>query len=261
MPKLAELLPFKRSWGNPKLAHSNLETLVAEGKLPPDILFRLLSIGEYRPDLTDDSEKQSRLYLALLQDAVNHADDSAKARPETQAIVWGELPDIVVDIGRNGPELYAQLPTLYWSKKQLTDVIQARRLSEGKTITEPSQGFWYTAEERERRHCSGLAQPMWRVLVERLHPDIIKHPEWFYHAATLSFNNVYDLSSPTRRRRAIILSRISDIALRRLYEEIETTGMKGIGPIGQRDLGAMLAPVHQDIMLRLAEQEGVRGIV
>ncbi len=232
MSDLPKLLPFERSWGNPQLTHPDLESLISQGKLPPDILFRLLTVGEYQPDPISPDGRKFPLSVALFRDAINNADDPDNARPETQRIIWGELPDVVVDLNRNridfGMELF---PELYWGKKQLANVIQTRRLSEGKTITEDFTRFWYnSAEERERRYCSGLAQPVWRQLVARLHPDILTHPEWFYHSSTISFTTVYNLTLQTRRRRAITHSLISDVALRSLYEEIETTGMKGIGP-------------------------------
>ena len=260
MSKQQNLLQFDRLYDRPQPSSPRLEQLISDGKIPSDILFRLLSIGEYQPDPKSPKDWRQPLYLTALHDAIDHADNPSEAHPLTQNIVWGELPNVVVDLGRNSiehPESFEELSEVYWSMEQLAKVIQMRRQEEGKTITVEPRNSYYTADELEENKSYGLARPMWRTFINRLNPDVTKHPEWFYPSGFISFNNIYSLSLRTRARRALGRSLISNMALRGFYDEINAIGMKGIGPTGKKDLAVLLAPMHEDILFDLAEKEGV----
>ena len=258
MSEAPSLTPFRRTWlhGDEELSNPTIASLVAEGKLPADLLARLATIGEWEPDPEYPNDKRS-LYLNTLADAVLNANDPQNARPDTQELVWGNTPNTIVDIGWNDSEIYRQLPTLYWGKSQLARAIKQRRAAEGVTIKHAPRNSWYEPWELESRRCSGLAQPLWRVLTGRLNPNILEHPEWFYPRTTISFNVVYELGQRTVQRHAIANTHISNDALVSLYGEIEKTGIKGVGPVGKLDLAAMLAQENEDIMMKLARESGI----
>ncbi len=253
-----ELLEFRDWFGECEV---ELRNLVRDGKLPADILLRMMQIGQYEPDPASPDEFRS-LYWKTLDDAVQHAETPSSMQPETLRVVYGESPHTITDLeGSWNEEAYEQLgqqfSLLYWSRGSLTKVILGRRAAEGKTITKvPPESYWLP-EEVEQHRCRGLAQGVWRTLVRRLRPDIIENPHWFYSSTQFSFNTCYELGERTIRRRAIGHTRIEDETMRGLYDEIEAIGMKGIGPVGKRDLAAMLAPEHPDIMEKLAKEEGL----
>lgn len=255
-----ELLEF-RDWFGGKQYETELRNLVRAGKLPADILLRMMQIGQYEPNPASPNEFRS-LYWKTLDDAVQHAEIPSSMQPETLRVVYGEPPHTITDLeGYWNKETYEQLgrqfSLLYWSRGSLSKVILARRAAEGKTITEaPPKSYW-SPEEIEQHRCRGLAQGVWRTLIGRLRPDIINNPQWFYSSTQISFDNTYELGERTIRRRAIGHTRIKDETMRELYDEIETIGMRGIGPVGKRDLAAMLAPEHPDIMEKLLKEEGL----
>lgn len=251
-------IPFERYWDPCKLGSDPaFEQRIKDGEIPQDVLFRLLSIGQWERDPNAAPDSRVRLYESVVADMLT-ADEPGLARQDTQAIVWSDtLPDAVVDLAKNDPDLYAALPELYWTKSQLAQVIRKRRAEEGKTITTALPDSWWTPEELEWRRCSGLAQPIWRALVQRVNPKIIKHPDWFHPSGVVSFNAHYNLSERTVRRRALSKTRIRDGVLYDLYGEIQVTGMRGIGSVGKIDIAAMLAPEHPDIAVSLARAAGI----
>lgn len=89
MSKQQNLLQFDRLYDRPQPSSPRLEQLISDGKIPSDILFRLLSIGEYQPDPKSPKDWRQPLYLTALHDAIDHADNPSEAHPLTQNIVWG----------------------------------------------------------------------------------------------------------------------------------------------------------------------------
>lgn len=261
MAETPELLNFKGWMARKEVDVDRLRALVRTGKLPPDILLRVIHIGAFEPAPNSTPETFQSLYWATITDAIDTADDPSSAQPITQQLVFhSQLPNTIIDLeGYFNDQLYNQLASPYWSRKALTKTILQRRAADGSALTDPSnENYWtYWTEQQEKNRCRGLAQVVWRALVQRLHPDIIKHPRWFYPNVHISFSGVRDLSERTIRRNAIACTRIEDGALRTLYDEIRTTGVKGIGPVGERDIAAMLAPEHPDIMLQLATEAGL----
>lgn len=257
MTEIPKLLEFK--YVNPDEL-KQLQDLVYKKVLPPDVLFRAMHIGAYEP-ASSSSEKRQGMYWNTIANAIQHTSNPSDAQPLTQELIFNSvLPDTVIDTETwRTKELYQHLTSLYWSRGALGKIILQRRAAEGVALTDSRNEFHWTWETEwlEKNRCKGLAQGVWRALIRRLRPDILEHPRWFYPDTHISMNGTRELSERTIRRNAIACTKIKDETMRELYDEMITTGMKGIGSVGRRDIAAMLASEHPDIMLQLASEEGL----
>ena len=225
-----------------------VQGLVEDGTLPFDSLFRLAAVGHCERDPTVvDGEFSNRLIWNILNDIAVHDGDKDALRPDTCELLWGERPDAIVDwyTGSNHPA-YPQLDPMYYDMADLARIIYARRKEEGKTITEVPRGSWYDPEEQESHRCFGLARPIWRVIVRRIHPEWMDNPADYY-APTIRFNQVYYASEAAQRRRIVGHAVISDTVVFSLYKEATESGIKGVGPVGREDLRTMLAEEHPEL--------------
>lgn len=226
----------------------NIEGLMEAGRLPFDALFRLASIGHCQPDLLSDSDRPQRLSWVLMHDMVAHADTPETMRPDTQKLLWGDRPDAIIDWAQNANwRAYAQLDPMYYRMANLARVIKQRRAEQGKTVTEIPAGWHTTPKELEKERCFGLARPIWRVIIQRTHPEWLDRPRDYY-APTWSFNNVYEAGERTMRRRITDFSVLSDSVVLKMYTEAKETGVRGIGPVGRQSLRTLLSDEHPELM-------------
>jgi hypothetical protein len=248
MPDLAERtepLPFSSYWYDGLELYDSFQSLIEEGTLPFDAAFRFAAIGDNQ---RDPENPRRRLSWNLLQDMVAHAGVPDTMRPETQILLYGERPKLIVDdnISGNRPA-YRLLDPMYYHLGNLGHVIREDRADRGKTITEVPRHWTDTPQEHEWNACVGLARPIWRVLISRTRPDIITHPKEFVRP-TITMDQVYYASERSARRRAIGQAVISDSVVLKIYQEAVTTGVKGIGPAGRRHLRTLLSDEHPELI-------------
>lgn len=223
--------------------HQAVAAHVTAGLLPPDTLFRFASIGYAE---LDPRQRTSRLGWALLQDAIEHAEDWNRMRPHTRTLLEGPLPDAVISIWPNY-ETYPLLDTMYYGLRDAARAIRDYRADTGQTITEiPPFSPYDDVAEAEARRCFALARPLWRTIIERIHPEWLDQPR-LYWPPTVSFNQVYYPSNRTAARRIVGAAVISDSVVLDIYNEAKKNGVKRIGPAGQETLRRLLLEEHLEL--------------
>jgi hypothetical protein len=219
---------------------------VEAGRLPYDVLFRLASIGYNQPDLLDDSRKSLR--WVLLHDILENSDDPGAMRPDASALIGGNAPDAVVDWYQSeNHKFYARLDPMYYRMGNLVRVIRRQREEAGKTITEVPEDWYHTPAQYERNRCKGLAQPIWRNIVQRLHPEWLTRSHEF-HLPLIGYTHIYSLGKRTEENQVLGRAVISDTAVYDFYQEAVKTGVVGIGPAGRESLRELLSDEHPELL-------------
>lgn len=222
--------------------------LIESGALPYDTFFRLTSVGQ-KADQEPGNTREFMNY-GLMRDMVDHIDDPDKMRPETRELLWGELPDAVVDINsRTNYWFYSGLDPIYYRMVDLAEVVKQRRQATGQTLPdEPYNGRLHTRTQEEWARCCGIARPIWRLIVKRFHPEWLENPgDYFYSAYIGTFATVYTIGEPRMRRGIVNHAVISDALVKTIYEEAASIGVRGIGRVGKEDLRVLLAEEHPEL--------------
>lgn len=222
-----------------------VNALIEAGRLPFDAFFRLESIGRGLPDLLDEDEFPCSLKWNILQDMIVHAGNPTAMRADTQRLLWGEPPNAVVDPCSNNA-FYTSLEPMYYELADLASAIERRRQDEGETATDVPQYWRESLKEFEWSRCLALARPLWRVMVNRIHPEWLRNPGDYYHA-TISFDQIYGASERTMRRRLVGWTVLSDTVVFDIYKEALEVGVKGIAKSGKRSLRYLLADEHPEL--------------
>jgi len=229
--------------------YRDLLGLVAEGVYPPDTLLRLDSIGDYTY-FDDDGEQLIR--PRVLDDLVTHSDDQTKLSVFTQSLLFGEEPKALLvwnqaDVARINQT--RDLP--YILKTDLADVIEARRVDQGKTVkVVPEDRRWRPPELVERAQCMRIAHGLWKVLARRVIPQWVDpNTVAQFYRTHKNGTTIYEASDGIEVQRSVI----GAIALRAdhiraIYDESQTHNVVGIGPVGKTDLRELLSDV--DVSLK-----------
>ena len=246
----AETLPFEHSELFFHRLHDEAQQLMARGVLPFDALFRLASIGvcEVDPDAIDAPwQKSKNLLRNLFTDMVENADSSDSMRANTQSLLFGERPPVIIDpYTSSNYGAYSKLEPMYYRMADLAHAIQEKREQQGKTVTESLDDSYFDPARLEWRTCVGLARPTWRAIAKRMMPQIFERPNDFY-APQISFNQVYSVSKRTAIRRLVASAVVCDTNVFRIYQEARETGVKGLGTGARESLRIMLAEVHPEL--------------
>jgi len=217
---------------------------IRAGNIPFDTLFRLGAVGCRE---IDPQNTRRLLQWQILQDIKNNGGDKEALRDDTQELIYGDLPDLVIDpwrrINRDG---YSQLEVQFYTIGDMARAVHEDRQDRGVSIINPLIKKYYDESEAEWKTSIGDARKIWRVLVKRIKPEIIEYPER-YCPPTLSFEQVYELSERTMIRRNIANAVISDPAVLRIYEESTRIGVNGIARLGQEALRRLLVEEHPEL--------------
>lgn len=233
--------------------HSGIEgkvnELIEAGRLPFDTFFRLASVG-YKAEDTDEGYSIYLNYI-LMHDMVEHADAPDLMRPETQEVLYDELPDAIVDVNSStNYRSYAKLEPMYYRRIDLARAIQRRRLDTGQALPEaPYDRRLHVVHQDEWSRCRRIAWPIWRLMVQRFHPEWLETPEDYYPSAYIGmFAVVYSISEPRMKRGIVSHAVFSDPLVLSIYEEAVATGVRGIGPLGKEDLRLLLLDEHPELL-------------
>lgn len=228
-------------------AGNQLEELIDQGKLPFDTLFRLTSIGRGIEDPEDTDVFPNALRWKLLTDMIDNAENPEVMRSDTRELLWGDVPDAVIDVSNyTNKKFYAQLNPMFYRLADMAIAVQQRRETEGQTVSEVPPSVQMGTEDYEWRLCVGLARPIWRLIVQRTHPEWIQNPGDYY-SPTISFNEVYHAGDKTMRKRLIGDTVLSDTIVFETYQEATETGVVGIGPAGKESLRFLLMDEHPEL--------------
>lgn len=221
--------------------------LIEAGVLPYDTMFRLLVAGQKADHIQGNTHEF--LNYALIRDMVLHSRYPEQMRPETQELLWGELPDAVVDINsRVNNQSYSELEVVYYRLADLARAVKQRRLASGLSLAEePYDRRLHTRTQEEWARCRGIARPIWRLIVQRFHPEWLQHPSDYFCRTFISFNTVYEIGEPRMRRGIVSHALISDPLVMSIYQEAITTGVRGIGRMGKEDLRVLLSDEHPEL--------------
>lgn len=227
--------------------HEQVEALIEAGELPFETFFRLKAIPSGMSDPFSQEDYPHRLVYAILKDLAAYDGDPEAMRPDTQKLIWGEMPKGIVDWDQTyNYKAYAQLDPMYYRMANMARIIKERRAEQGKTVREVPRGWWLTPEEQEERYCFGLTRPIWRRLVERAIPDCIENPRPYYRQ-TWAFTQAYEAGARTMQRRNVAHAVICDSVVLEFYNEALATGVKGVGPAGRQTLRTLLADEHPEL--------------
>lgn len=220
----------------------DVNQLIDEGQLPSDTMFRLMAVGR------EATSSGRLLNYILMQDMVKHVDSPDKMKDRTQEVLYGKLPDAVVDINmRINYKEYPKLDVLYYSIFDLARSIRHRREATGQAIPQQPYDRRLHTQQDERNRCLGLAKPLWRTIVNRFHPEWIANPHSQYPSGFVSFMTYYEIGEKLMQRGIVFNAVISDALVKSIYDESVETGVKGIGPVGREDLRLMLLEQHPDL--------------
>ena len=218
--------------------------LIESGELPFDTMFRLAAVGCRELDPQDDSKL---LQWAMIRDITENGTDLASLREDTVQVLYGELPDLAVDMrwpeNRKG---YPELDQMYYTLGNMARHINEHRKERGITIHNPMITSYYSDEERVWKTSVGSARPLWRTLVKRIRPEVVDEPQRFF-VPTISFNHVYSAGERYMVRTNVINSVISDSALLEIYQESVDIGVRGVGPFGREVMRLMLLDEHPEL--------------
>lgn len=214
---------------------------IRQGTLPFDCLFRLSAIGCRQVD-PDNTRKLLRWNILL--DMVNNADNEDRLNPVTQAIIFGQRPDAIIDNWQSGNRpAYTMLDPMYYCMGNLTRSIRELRVERGTSLDSlPSH-----MDSPESQRCRSLSRALWRVIVKKIHPEWLTNPR-DYCPPTISFNNIYYPGDRLMLRRNVARAVISDPTLLGIYTEVLEIGVKGIGPSGQESLSRLLSDEHPELV-------------
>lgn len=224
-----------------------IDKAVRTDKLPFDTWFRLRTVGAYQPDWMQSDASLSR---NIGEDIAKNIDDPSEMRPDSHRLLWGEIPDAVVDVDHYTNRFaYPKLETMYYRLPNLARIIKRQRSEAGQTIAEVPERWYVTPEEYENSRCFGLARPIWRTIIQRIHPEWLKNPEYYWSRTQYTIHgSYYELGDHSLRRRVIDAAVISDEVVYDIYDESVRTGVKGIGPKGRESLRDLLAEEHPELM-------------
>lgn len=232
-------------------AYARVEASIASGILPPDTFLRLDTLGDGTVD-PDDVNNRSLRWGVLLELA-DVCQMPENLTPRTRQIIFGDSPRAFIawywylgDIDK----LHTRYDESYLLKPDLTQVIRERRAEEGKTIEAvPDDRRYIDPAIMEESQCRRISHSLWRVLVQRI------MPEWVEPA------NILDFYRPVKKGLKIELDRelyemvralVGSVALRvdyirDVYDEAVEVGVKGIGPVGLKDLRTLLAEEYPEL--------------
>lgn len=238
-----ELYDYPSDWG----VVGEVSTLIEAGHLPPDALFRLTSVGQRTSD--DPEHPHHFLNWVMMLDMVDHARQPDKMQPYTRDVLYGKLPDAVVDVNsRVNHPAYAMMEPMYYRMADLVRTVRQRREANGQALPDkPYDRRLHTVQD-ELSRCKAIARPIWRLIVQRTHPEWLENPGDYFPSSYIgTFCVVYDISEPRQRRGIVTHAILSDPLVHAVYQEAETTGVKGIGPVGREDLRLLLLDEHPEL--------------
>ncbi len=186
-----------------------------------------------------------------MEDMARNIDRPNRMRPVTREILWGELPDAIVDINSrvNYPS-YPKFEPMYYRMADLASAIHRRRTATGQSLPDmPYERSLYTPYQDEQSRCRGIARPLWRLLVQRSHPEWLENPKEYYPSSYIgTFCVVYAISESRQRRGIVSHAVLSDELVMSTYQEATSTGVRGIGPLGREDLRLLLSDEHPELL-------------
>lgn len=217
-----------------------ISSLMRQGKLPFDSLFRLSAIGCRQ---VDPENPQHLLQWRVLHDMADNGGDPSKLNPVTQDILFGPQPDAVIDCWQSSnSKAYTLLDPMYYRLANLTRSVRELRLERGTYLDRlPSH-----MDSPESQRCRALSRSLWRVIVKKIHPEWLENPA-DYCPPTIYFGSVYYPTERTMQRRNVGRAVISDPTILGVYTEAVETGVKGIGPSGKESLRKLLIDEHPEL--------------
>lgn len=186
-----------------------------------------------------------------MADMVKNAETPERMRAQSRALLEDELPDAIVDINsRHNYHAYPKLEPMYYRKADLANAIHRRRVASGKALEEvPYDRRLYVRTQDEESRCRAIARPLWRLMVQRFHPEWLETPGDYFPSSYIgTFAVVYDISEARQRRGVVNCAVLSDPLVMSVYEEAVTTGVKGIGQMGKEDLRLLLSEEHPELL-------------
>lgn len=227
-----------------------LDGLIESGKLPFDTLFRLASIGR----VVDDATRSTYLNFTMMLEMIECDGKLDLMRESTRRLLTDELPDAIVDInsGHNHP-FYSLLDPVYYRMMDLARTIHFRRVAQGKNIPDESYkiGTGLKVPQDEWSRCRALASPIWKLMVNRFHPEWLENPDIYYpngYIGGWGSSTYYEYGIKKEQRGIVSHAVFSDPLVRSFYEEICQIGVDGIGPVGREDLRLLLKDEHPELM-------------
>lgn len=229
-----------------------LEELIEDGTLPHDTFFRLAGVPNRLTDPLDESDYPSLLTANLIHDMLANYDNPDAMRADTRNVLWGELPDALVDpnLFRGNEDVYKQVDPLYYTMTDLAQIIKEKREEASRSI--PEMGFEKRSQtvQDEWSRCVGIARPIWRTIVQRKHPEWLEDPSPYYPSSYIGhFCVVYEIGPKRMKRGVVTCAVLSDPLVHDVYEEVVATKVKGgIGKGGQESLRRLLMDEHPELM-------------
>lgn len=228
-------------------AHEDaIEAGIIAGHLPQDTYFRLRAIGQCQTDWKDG---RNRLAFNIAEDIAKNTQHPDQMRSDTQTLLWGERPDAVIDWEQTlHKDAYSTLDVMYYRMANLARVIKRQRQEENRTIKEVPDDWYISPERFEQKRCFGLARPIWRVIVQRIHPEWLAQPDSYCQRTVYGiWGSRNELSDQTMRRYIVGAAVISDEVVLNIYDESKRIGVKGIGPKGREALRELLSDEHPEL--------------
>ncbi|CAN5154398.1 hypothetical protein BH09PAT3_BH09PAT3_6670 [soil metagenome] len=223
-----------------------IEAAIATDQLPFDTWLRLRAVGDYVPDWQGEERLLSH---GIAKDIAEHVSAPEDMRPDTKRLLWGDRPDGVIDWEQStNRQAYTTLDVMYYRMANLARVIKQQRKLDGATVTEVPDKWYVTPDEFENTRCFGLARPLWRIIVQRTHPEWLERPAQYCSSTTFTmWSGARELSEGTMKRRIIGAAVFSDEVVYDIYEEATRTGVKGIAAKGRESLRNLLADEHPEL--------------
>ncbi|HRV75890.1 MAG TPA: hypothetical protein P5247_00725, partial [Candidatus Saccharimonadales bacterium] len=146
---------------------------------------------------------------------------------------------------------YPYLEPMYYRMMDLVRVIHSRRALSGDSLPDiPYPGTTKVRVPNEEwARCKAIARPIWRLIVERTHPEWFEDLDTFFvHGYIGGWGSYYEYKERTKRRGIVSHAILSDPLVMSFYQEAVATGINGIGPMGREDLRLLLIEENPELM-------------
>lgn len=224
---------------------------VGSGALPADTFLRLDSLGDGTTEASD--VEQANLRWKTLLELDEFADRPESLPIRTRNLVYGEAPRalLVWRPKQMAHFLHTHYEEPFFVKHDLAEVIRQRRVEQGKTVMRvPHDRRWRPPEDIEWGQCMRISHAVWSVLASRIAPEWLESNalEYFYRAVKNGKKIDIGEEPQEMHRRIVGAVALKSSHIKNVYDESLNVGVKGIGPVGNYDLGTLLSDEYPELL-------------
>jgi hypothetical protein len=192
--------------------------------------------------------------IIAMQDILASLNSMATLKSYLQAILYGSDPKcILCQSDSHRAQAMRDEEARFLGKEELTDVIEERRTRHGLEIEISSPEGPIVDIDYEKEIARRLSHRVWSLVARHVKPDFfdpVSTSEFYIPVRagkTIIVDGRHNSMGYAAKWRMIGMLLVRADAVREIYEEAVAGRIRGIGPIGVKDLRALLEPEYQDL--------------